>query len=97
VSFQAEGISPTGHGHHVARSFALSSRRLNAADPIDDGGLAVLAGAARFAPISAAAARSAESEISAAASGRQFGKAVRRLSELGLLEQGADGVLRMHR
>jgi hypothetical protein len=50
VSFQGEGISPTGHLHHVARTFALSSQRLNAADPIDACALAVLAGAARFAP-----------------------------------------------
>jgi len=61
-SLRGEEISPAGHLHHVARTFALSSQRLNAADPIDACALAVLAGAARLAPISAAPARPVESD-----------------------------------
>lgn len=61
-AFPCQGSSPTGHVQPVARTFALSSQRLHAADPIEACALAVLAGAARFAPISAAPARAAQSD-----------------------------------
>jgi tetratricopeptide (TPR) repeat protein len=47
---EGAAVSPTGHERHVARTFALSYERLDAAEPVDAMAVALLGRAAYFAP-----------------------------------------------
>jgi tetratricopeptide (TPR) repeat protein len=99
-SLQDGGISPTQHAQHVARTFALSYRRLDPADPTDALALALLSRAAYFAP-----GEPIPRELLVATLGRdddpekalQAEDGLARLVELGLLETEAEGALRLHR
>jgi hypothetical protein len=94
------GLSPTGHEHDVARTFAVSYRRLDANDPGDALANRALARAARFAPgepiprelLKKTFASNGEADGELAAEG-----ALRRLGNLGLLETEEGGALRLHR
>ena len=96
----AAGLSPTGHEHDVARTFALSYRRLDANDPGDALAIRALARAARFAPgepiprdlLKKTFVSPSDSTGELAAEG-----ALRRLGDLGLLDTEAGGALRLHR
>ena len=109
-SLQSGGISPTGHEQHVARTFALSVERLNPDDPTDALALALLRRAACFAPgepipralllktlevPDSDSAEDAASPISNLQS--PIPDALPRLTDLGLLEEAADGAMQMHR
>ncbi len=100
-SFDNAGISPTGHPQHVARSFAISYDRLDSTHSADATARAVLARAASFAPgelIPYAALLSSWSPNDEGSSTRlRFEDGVGRLLELGLVEQAADGAIRLHR
>src|SRR5262249_38985306 len=96
-SLQIAGVSPTGHMHDVARTFALSFDRLNAANPTDALALTLLARTARFAPGEPVPRDLLKATIGETQPARQVGKAIRRLVELGLVDEEADGALRMHR
>ncbi len=94
-------LSPTDHEQHVARTFALSYDRLDAAAPVDQLALKLLARAAHFAPgvpiprsLLLASGEINEDDAEAAI---QATDALHRLLELGLLESEADGALRLHR
>ena len=100
-----EGLSPTGHERHVARTFALSVERLQPEDETDAQtcalAQALLARAAYFAPgepvprdLLKATAPPNEAKLR---EGLLIEDALARLVDLGLLETEADGALRLHR
>jgi tetratricopeptide (TPR) repeat protein len=102
-SLQGRGATfrPTGHELHVARTFALSYDRLDPAGPGDAIALALLGRAAYFAPgepisrkLLVATADIAADDFEAALDAE---RALTRLVELGLLEEEAEGALRLHR
>ncbi len=93
--------SPTNHGLHVGRSFALSYDRLRAEAPVDGTARRLLARAACFLP-----GEPLPRDLLLATLGldpddrparRQAAQGLRRLQSLGLLEAEADGSLRLHR
>lgn len=101
-SLQGRGsdVSPTGHDRHVARTFALSYERLDASDPVDGLARLLLARAAFFAagePIprslllaTAGIGKGVEEDL--------LGEdALKRLIELGLLEEEPGGAVKVHR
>ncbi len=99
AQLKVEGRSPTGHEQDVARTFAASLTRLDAANPTDALARQLLARAAHLAPgepipRALLAASVAREEADAAL---QVEDALTRLIELGLLEDEASGALRMHR
>jgi tetratricopeptide (TPR) repeat protein len=100
-SLQAGSISPTGHMQQVARTFELSDGKLDASDPIDKLALALLARAAYFAP-----GEPIPRDLLLATLWQSrthstdpiwVEDAIARLAELGLVDMGADGSLRLHR
>jgi len=102
-ALQGEDVtgSPTGHILHVGRTFALSYERLNPAGPVDALAQQLLARTACFAwgePIPRqlllATLDQPEADRQRA---RLAAKALRRLVELGLLEEEATGALVLHR
>lgn len=107
AQLKVEGRSPTGHEQDVARTFAASLARLDAANPADALARQLLARAAHFAPgepipRALLAASVVREEPDAAlqvedALTRLVEDALTRLIELGLLEDEASGALRMHR
>jgi tetratricopeptide (TPR) repeat protein len=101
-SLQEGGISPTGHKQNVARTFALSYERLDAADPSDSLAIALLHRAARFAPgepIPQPLLLSTLVDLSDHEPEERLRAedALRKLAELGLLETEEEASLRMHR
>ncbi|NIO76338.1 MAG: tetratricopeptide repeat protein, partial [Armatimonadetes bacterium] len=104
-SLQGRGatLSPTDHELHAARTFALSYDRLDPDDPTDALALALLARAAYFAPgepiprdlLRATVAH--DSQLETENSKLETEDGLIRLVELGLLEEEADGALRLHR
>jgi tetratricopeptide (TPR) repeat protein len=102
-SLTGEGatFSPTGHEQHVARTFGVSYTQLNVADPLDARALALLARVAYFAPgeliprdLLLATLQQTDADFQTAL---QDEKALARLVALGLVEEEAEGALRMHR
>ena len=100
-SFTGEGISPTGHDQSVARTFKLSYDRLNPSHPTDALALQLLTRAAYFASgeviprdLLKATVHSFSENQSAK---RQVTKALRRLIDLGLIEEALESALRLHR
>ena len=97
----AKEISPTRHTQDVARTFALSYERLDAEDPVEDLTVALLDRAACFAPGEPIPRGLLLSTLNAAYdepdSALQKEDALRKLTELGLLETEEAGALRMHR
>ncbi|MEE9210668.1 MAG: tetratricopeptide repeat protein, partial [Kiloniellales bacterium] len=94
-------LSPTGHDQHVARTFALSRDRLDPADATDEIAVGLLSRAACFAPgepiprdLLSASLDLAEAESEG---GLDFEDALRRLTDLGLMDAQADGALVLHR
>ncbi|MCU0838749.1 MAG: tetratricopeptide repeat protein, partial [Rhodospirillales bacterium] len=88
--------SPTKHEQHVARTFALSLDKLDAADPVDARARALLDRAAFFAagePIPRRLLIASAGEIDRFAAE----DALRRLGDLGLIEEEADGAVTLHR
>lgn len=97
---------PTHHERNVARTFALSYDRLDAADALDALAMKLLARAAYFAPgvvmprsllltsVGIARTPAPGTELDQAL---QAEDALHRLVELGLLESEAGGTLRLHR
>jgi hypothetical protein len=112
-SLQSGGISPTGHEQHVARTFALSLDRLDADDPTDALALALLRRAACFAPgepiprfllfatIQQIRPRFWQRVMNLFRREQSIagtsGDGVRRLTDLGLLDEADDGSAQMHR
>jgi tetratricopeptide (TPR) repeat protein len=100
-SLTLEGRSPTGHEQHVARTFALSWKRLDPAVAADAMARTILARAAWFAagePIPCELLRvstGVDDEDEAAAFG--FARALARVQELGLATAQQDGALVLHR
>jgi len=97
----ATSISPTRYQLSLARTFTVSYQQLREADSRDGLALTILAIVACLAPgepiprdlvLQAATAARAERIRS-----EHYADAVWRLVELGLLEQGVEGALRMHR
>jgi tetratricopeptide (TPR) repeat protein len=98
---KAREISPTSHPQDVARTFALSYERLDSEDPVEHLAVALLARAVSFAagePIPRdlllLTLNVADGEPESALRKED---ALRRLTELGLLETKEAGALRMHR
>ena len=100
-SLATGSASPTGHELSVARTFALSWRRLDSAVQIDALARAALARAACFAPgepfLRSWLHDSLEVGEFSADSSRLVEDALIRATELGLLEEPADGALALHR
>jgi tetratricopeptide (TPR) repeat protein len=100
-SMQGGGFSPTGHEQYVARTFALSYERLDLSDSTDTLAMLLLARAAYFAPGEPIPrlllVNSLFERKQAAASPYQVEDALMRLVALGLLEDGGEGALRLHR
>jgi tetratricopeptide (TPR) repeat protein len=101
-SLQGRGSSllPTEHDPNVARTFALSYERLDATDPTDSMALAFLARAAYFAPGEPIPRELLLKTVNLDDSFDvvlQAEDALRRLTDLGLLETEAAGALRLHR
>jgi tetratricopeptide (TPR) repeat protein len=103
LSLAGEGATyaPTGHELHVGRTFGLSYDRLDPSDPTDVLAEALLSRAAYFAPgepipraLLLATADIAADDFEAALDAE---RALTRLVELGLLEEEAEGALRLHR
>jgi tetratricopeptide (TPR) repeat protein len=92
--------SPTGHDLHVARTFALSYQRLDASDPADATALALFGRSAYFAPGEPIPRDLLLSTLDLQADdreqARQAARGLRRLVDLGLLEQQKDGALLLH-
>ncbi len=93
-------FSPTAHDLHVGRTFALSYARLDPDDPsrhpIDGLALWLLHASAHFAP-GEPIPRDLLRQTPDDAQRDDFAPAVQRLTNLGLLEEEADGALRLHR
>jgi tetratricopeptide (TPR) repeat protein len=92
--------SPAGHDPQVARSFALGYDRLKRSDPIDALGLSLLARAACFAPgepIPRGLLRASLNLADDQQAALQYEDAIARLVALGLIDQGDDGALVLHR
>jgi Tetratricopeptide repeat len=95
-SFVTGGFSPTGHEHHLERTFIVSYDQLDQHQSTDALALRLLGHAAHFAPgelipRELLLASCAITDIFIAAA------ALARLDELGLLDPAADGALRLHR
>ena len=100
AQLKVEGRSPTGHEQDVARTFAASLARLDAANPADALARQLLARAAHFAPgepIPRALLADSMALEEAAPALEKVEDALTRLIELGLLEDEASGALRLHR
>jgi tetratricopeptide (TPR) repeat protein len=98
--WEAKGISPTSHVQSVARTFMISYKRLDAADPTDRLAVALLARVAHFAPgepIPRDLLRATLNLPGDDPDAPQAGEALNRLAELGLIETDEEGALRMHR
>jgi tetratricopeptide (TPR) repeat protein len=102
-SMQGRGaaVSPTGHELNIARTFALSFDELDPADVIDALAIQLLARAAWFAPgepipreILLSTLDLPDDDMDALLDAED---AIIRLVELGLLEMGTGGALRLHR
>ncbi len=103
-SMQGRGAehSPTGHELHVARTFALSYNKLSPANSIDALALALLARAAHFAPGEAIPRGLLlktihHSPFTVHHSPLDFEDALRRLLDLGLLQEDEADALALHR
>jgi tetratricopeptide (TPR) repeat protein len=98
-------LSPTGHGTHVARTFALSYDQLDEADPVDALAVALLARLAQLAPREPVPRRllllalvedaGESSEVDGDAG--LASDALARLAELGLVDVELDGGAVLHR
>jgi tetratricopeptide (TPR) repeat protein len=94
------GLSPTKHEVHVGRTFALSVERLNPEDAADELARLFLARAAYFAPGEPIPREFLLKTVSLeddAETPFRAEDSLGRLTALGLLEQGEDGTLLMHR
>jgi tetratricopeptide (TPR) repeat protein len=93
--------SPTKHDLDVARSFALSYRQLDAANPLDATAISLLFRAAHLAPGEPIPRELLLETLGLpkgdAAAQRQAARALGQLTGLGLLEGLEGGVLRLHR
>jgi tetratricopeptide (TPR) repeat protein len=93
-------VSPTGHEHHVARTFAVSYERLRPDDSTDALAIQALARAACFAPGEPIPRNLLKTTLALADedAGDALGEdALGRLNDLGLLETDARGALTLHR
>jgi len=93
------GVSPTGHEHHVYRTFALSYQQLDPEDPLDTLAIQALSRAARFAPGEPIPRHLLKKTLPAPDVAGELAteRALQRLDDLGLLETEAGGALRLHR
>jgi tetratricopeptide (TPR) repeat protein/MinD-like ATPase involved in chromosome partitioning or flagellar assembly len=91
-----QAITPTKHSVHVRRTISLSYDRLDAVEPVDALARALLARAACFAPDVPIPRALLEATVEAV-DARQVRRALRRLSNLGLLEREGVTALRLHR
>ena len=98
-SLQGRGseASPTDHERHVARTFALSYERLDAADADDALARSLLARAAFFAAGEPIPRPLLLATIEIGDDGLRGEDVLKRLTELGLLEEEADGAVKVHR
>lgn len=91
LSLQTGPLSPTHHETHVARTFTLSVERLDAARPVDQLALALLARAACLAP-----GEPIPPDLLAALAGAPVEAALARLAQLGLVTIGVGESIRLH-
>lgn len=95
------GLSPTRHDQHVARTFAISYQRLDAAHPVDALAIAILARVAYFAPGEPIPAdllvMTLPIPYTDARIRLRMEDALARLTELGLLERQEHQAFRLHR
>ncbi|MEM7538484.1 MAG: tetratricopeptide repeat protein [Chloroflexota bacterium] len=103
-SLQAEALgpadhySPTQHDLHVGRTFDLSWRKLDSATKVDNLAQKLLARAAFFAPNEPIPRKLLLATVDDdTLSAVQKSRALQRLVALGLLDEGDDGALLMHR
>jgi tetratricopeptide (TPR) repeat protein len=98
-SLQGRGseASPTDHERHVARTFALSYERLDAADADDGLARSLLARAAYFAAGEPIPRPLLLATVEIGDDGLRGEDVLKRLTELGLLEEEADGAVKVHR
>lgn len=107
-SLEGSGISPTGHVQSVARTFALSYERLDAAVPADVLALALLSRACRFAPgeqiprtllLATLPSQAGDPAVNTTNLDTLLATedGIARTVELGLLEDPSPDALRMHR
>jgi hypothetical protein len=92
--WEAKGISPTSHVQSVARTFMISYKRLDAADPTDRLAVALLARVAHFAPgepIPRDLLRATLNLPGDDPDAPEAGEALNRLAELGLIETDEEG------
>ncbi|MEM7534994.1 MAG: tetratricopeptide repeat protein [Chloroflexota bacterium] len=90
-------ISPTQHDLHVARTFAISTNKLNSADPVDALAQSLLSRAACFAPNEPIPRTLLLATVDASLKRMQKRKAIGRLSGLGLIDEVEEGALVVHR
>ncbi len=101
MSLQGERIGnlPTGHAAHVARTFALSYKRLDSDDQVDALAQRLLARTSYFAHGEPIPRKLLTATLGPEASEKPIDaeEALGRLVDLGLLQQGEDGRVSMHR
>lgn len=100
-SFVGEGISPTKHDLDLTRTIRYSFDRLDGSQPVDNLALRLLARVAFFAPgepiprdLLKATLQLPEADTKSA---RAIPRAIKRLTDLGLVEQAAAADVRSHR
>ncbi|MEM7531031.1 MAG: tetratricopeptide repeat protein [Chloroflexota bacterium] len=92
-----DSISPTEHDLHVARTFALSTQKLDPDDATDALALALLTRMACFAPNEPLPRYLLMATVNETHTATQKGRALCRLLALGLVEETSDGTLLIHR
>lgn len=100
-SLEGAGISPTKHDLSVAQTFRLSFDRLDVNAATDGLALAILARTGYFAPGEAIPRNLLHATLELPSherqAKRQVSRGVRRLVDLGLLEEEMEGAVRVHR
>jgi tetratricopeptide (TPR) repeat protein len=98
---EGAATSPTGHDRHVARTFALSYERLDTHDPVNASARFLLGCGAQLAPgvpipraVLSATLPHASDDFAAQL---RIENALDRLTSLGLVNEEAEGEIRMHR
>lgn len=100
-SLEGAGISPTQHDLSVAQTFRISYDRLDVNSTTDALALSMLARAAHFAPGEAIPRNLLQATLNVSAderyAKRRVTRSIRRVGDLGLVEEDANGSVRLHR
>lgn len=100
-SLQTGGVSPTGHLQNIARTIALSYEQLDPVKPVDVLAIQLLARAAHFSPGVPIPRELLLVTLDLGGdvpdTKLQVADALTRLVDLGLLDTGSEGTLRLHR